>query len=130
MAAAAPGQCGHQPIVVSLHHLLGGGIALTVGLELFAVVSEWLAYREVGAGHPPGLLILLVRQRLLLLQRGAAQRLDLEGLMMAKIWDLALDIPSISPEEPPSSTALVWAAALVLLAIVLTVVLIRRDGRK
>lgn len=30
--------------------------------------------------------------------------------MMAKIWDLALDIPSISPEEPPSSTALVWAA--------------------
>ena len=50
--------------------------------------------------------------------------------MMAKIWDLALDIPSISPEEPPSSTALVWAAALVLLAIVLTVVLIHRDGRK
>ena len=36
--------------------------------------------------------------------------------MMVKIWDLALDIPSISPEEPPSSTALVWAAALVLLA--------------
>ena len=34
-----------NPIVVSLHHLLGGGIALTVGLELFAVVSEWLAYR-------------------------------------------------------------------------------------
>ena len=50
--------------------------------------------------------------------------------MMVKIWDLALDIPSISPEEPTSSTALVWAAALVLLAIVLTVVLIRRDGRK
>ena len=26
--------------------------------------------------------------------------------MMAKIWDLALDIPSISPEEPPSGAAL------------------------
>lgn len=37
-----------NPIVVSLHHLLGGGIALTVGLELFAVVSEWLAYRKWG----------------------------------------------------------------------------------
>ena len=85
---------------------------------------------EVGAGHPPGLHFVLVRQRLLLMQRGAAQRHDLEGLMMEKICDLALDIPSISPEEPPSSTALVWAAALVLLAIVLTVVLIRRDGRK
>ena len=50
--------------------------------------------------------------------------------MMAKIWDLALDIPSISPEEPPSSTALVWAAALVLLSIEIKVVLKRRDRRK
>lgn len=39
-------------------------------------LSGW-AYREVGAGHPPGLLILLVRQRLLLL-RGV--------LLNALIW--------------------------------------------
>ena len=40
-----------NPIVVSLHHLLGGGIALTAALEIFAVVSEWLAYGG-GAGTP------------------------------------------------------------------------------
>ena len=48
-----------NPIVVSLHHLLGGGIALTVGLELFAVVSEWLAYRKWGRGTRPAFLFSL-----------------------------------------------------------------------
>lgn len=43
-----------NPIVVSLHHLLGGGIALTAALEIFAVLSEWLAYRKWGGtpGRP------------------------------------------------------------------------------
>ena len=45
-----------NPIVVSLHHLLGGGIALTVGLELIAVVSEWLAYRKWGRDTRPTFL--------------------------------------------------------------------------
>ena len=45
--------------VVSLHHLLGGGIALTVGLELFAVVSEWLAYRKWGRDTRPAFLFSL-----------------------------------------------------------------------
>ena len=48
-----------NPIVVSLHHLLGGGIALTVGLELFAVVSEWLAYRKWGRDTRPAFLFSL-----------------------------------------------------------------------
>ena len=44
-----------NPIVVSLHHLLGGGIALTAGLEAAAVVSEWLAYRRWGRDTRPHL---------------------------------------------------------------------------
>ena len=48
-----------NPIVVSLHHLLGGGIALTAALELSAVMAEWLAYRKWGRDTRPAFLFSL-----------------------------------------------------------------------
>ena len=48
-----------NPIVVSLHRLLGGGIALTAVLELSAVAAEWLAYRKWGRDTRPALLFSL-----------------------------------------------------------------------
>ena len=48
-----------NPIVVSLHHLLGGGIALTAALEIFAVLSEWLAYRKWWRDTRPAFLFSL-----------------------------------------------------------------------
>ena len=48
-----------NPIVVSLHRLLGGGLWLTAGLEAFAVITEWLAYRKWGRDTRPAFLFSL-----------------------------------------------------------------------
>lgn len=48
-----------NPIVVSLHHLLGGRVPLTAALECFAVVAEWLAYRRWGRDTRPAFLFSL-----------------------------------------------------------------------
>lgn len=37
-----------NPIVVSLHHVLGGGWPVTAALEASAVLTEWLAYWRWG----------------------------------------------------------------------------------
>lgn len=47
-----------------------------------------------------------------------------------RLWKLALDVPYVPGHEPPSSTGLLWVAVLVVLAIVLTVLLVRRGRRK
>ena len=45
-----------NPIVVTLHHLLGGWWVWTLLLELWAVAAEWLAYRRWGRSTGPALL--------------------------------------------------------------------------
>lgn len=48
-----------NPIVVSLHWLLGGGVLTTAALECFAVAAEWLAYRQQGRDTRPAFLFSL-----------------------------------------------------------------------
>lgn len=48
-----------NPIVVSLHRLLGGGVWITAALEGFAVIAEWLAYRRWGRDTRPAFLFSL-----------------------------------------------------------------------
>ena len=48
-----------NPIVVSLHWLLGGGVWVTAALESFAVATEWLAYRQWGRDARPAFLFSL-----------------------------------------------------------------------
>lgn len=48
-----------NPIVVSLHALLGGGWLVTAALELSAVLAEWLAYRRWGRDTRPAFLFSL-----------------------------------------------------------------------
>jgi O-antigen/teichoic acid export membrane protein len=48
-----------NPVVVTLHHLFGGGVPLTAVLELSAVLAEALAYRKWGRGTRPAFLFSL-----------------------------------------------------------------------
>lgn len=48
-----------NPIVVSLHALLGGGWPVTAALEISAVAAEWLAYRKWGRDARPAFLFSL-----------------------------------------------------------------------
>ena len=48
-----------NPIVVSLHALLGGGWLVTAALELSAVLAEGLAYRKWGRDARPAFLFSL-----------------------------------------------------------------------
>lgn len=48
-----------NPIVVSLHHALGGGIPVTAALEASAVAAEYLAYRAWGESTRPAFLFSL-----------------------------------------------------------------------
>lgn len=48
-----------NPLVVTLHHLWGGGIWVTAGLESFAVIAEWLIYRKWGRDTRPAFLFSL-----------------------------------------------------------------------
>lgn len=48
-----------NPIVVSLHALLGGGWPVTAALEASAVLAEWLAYRKWGRDTRPAFLFSL-----------------------------------------------------------------------
>ena len=48
-----------NPIVVSLHTLLGGGWLVTAALEISAVLAEWPAYRKWGRDTRPAFLFSL-----------------------------------------------------------------------
>lgn len=48
-----------NPLVVTLHHLWGGGMWVTAGLEGFAVIAEWLIYRKWGRDTRPAFLFSL-----------------------------------------------------------------------
>ena len=48
-----------NPLAVGLHRLLGGGLWVTAGVEIFAVAAEWLIYRKWGRDTRPAFLFSL-----------------------------------------------------------------------